>query len=248
MKAEHRHELKTNELAEWLINFPNWAKENLKTIIYISVVAVLVIASAVFHWYGKNVEAVQQDLNFTSGLAIITQSQMQILQGQAKGLDLSYMLIQAADKLDAIARDTSNDRSASLALIKGADALRMELHYRTDTPSGAEIAAQINKAKDSYNQALQKTANTAALAVAATFGLALCEEELGNFQAAEDIYAEIITNPDFEPTVSAAQAKLRLVIMADYRNKPVFKPSEKKQAPAAAPKPQIELLTPGASQ
>ena len=33
MKAEHRHELKTNELVEWLTNLPQWANENLTTII-----------------------------------------------------------------------------------------------------------------------------------------------------------------------------------------------------------------------
>ncbi len=249
MKAEHRHELKTNELAEWLINFPNWAKENLKMIIYLSVLTVVVIACAVFHWYNKNVESVQQDLNLTSGLATITKSQMDILKGQTKGLDLSYTLIQVADRLDATARDTSNDHSAALALIKAADALRMELHYRTDSPPDTEIAERINKAKDRYNQALQKATDTAALVAAATFGLGLCEEELGNFQAAEDIYAGIVANPDFKPTVSAAQAKLRLATMADYLEKPVFKPAEKKRPPSAAPiKPQIELSAPDTTQ
>ena len=33
MKSDHRHELKTNELAEWLGNLPQWTKENLVTII-----------------------------------------------------------------------------------------------------------------------------------------------------------------------------------------------------------------------
>ncbi len=33
MKSEHRHELKTNELAEWIANFPTWAKENAKVLI-----------------------------------------------------------------------------------------------------------------------------------------------------------------------------------------------------------------------
>ncbi len=28
MKSDHRHELKTNELAEWLSNLPQWAKKN----------------------------------------------------------------------------------------------------------------------------------------------------------------------------------------------------------------------------
>ncbi len=31
MKAEHRHELKTNELADWIVHFPQWFKENQTT-------------------------------------------------------------------------------------------------------------------------------------------------------------------------------------------------------------------------
>ncbi|MBA7624503.1 hypothetical protein ES703_31912 [subsurface metagenome] len=46
MKSKHRHDLKTNELAEWIGNLPQWARENHRTIIYVSVVAVLVIGSA----------------------------------------------------------------------------------------------------------------------------------------------------------------------------------------------------------
>jgi len=47
MKAEHRHELKTNELAEWIANLPQWARDNGRMVIYLSVVAVLVIGSGV---------------------------------------------------------------------------------------------------------------------------------------------------------------------------------------------------------
>ena len=40
MKSEHRHELKTNELAEWISNFPSWTKENAKVLIPTIVVLV----------------------------------------------------------------------------------------------------------------------------------------------------------------------------------------------------------------
>ena len=43
MKSDHRHELKTNELAEWLGNLPEWTKENLVTIIAVVVVVVVVV-------------------------------------------------------------------------------------------------------------------------------------------------------------------------------------------------------------
>ena len=43
MKSDHRHELKTNELADWLTHFPQWAQENRTTLIGAGVVVVLVI-------------------------------------------------------------------------------------------------------------------------------------------------------------------------------------------------------------
>ena len=53
MKSDHRHDLKTNELAEWLINFPQWTKDNLITII--CVLGLIVAAAGVCFWkfYGK---------------------------------------------------------------------------------------------------------------------------------------------------------------------------------------------------
>ena len=60
MKSKHRHELKTNELAEWIANFPQWAQENARMIIFVAVVAVLVIGLACFYWYQKNVVSVRK--------------------------------------------------------------------------------------------------------------------------------------------------------------------------------------------
>ncbi|MCJ7728616.1 MAG: hypothetical protein MUO27_01860, partial [Sedimentisphaerales bacterium] len=57
MRAEHRHELKTNELAEWLNNLPIWAKQNLRIIIYVSAVVVIVAVSYLYHRYQKTVVA-----------------------------------------------------------------------------------------------------------------------------------------------------------------------------------------------
>ena len=69
MKAEHRHELKTNELADWLAHFPQWVKENLKSIIYVSIVAVLVAGSYIYHKYQKVIVQGQQQHEFTSIIA-----------------------------------------------------------------------------------------------------------------------------------------------------------------------------------
>jgi len=242
MKSEHRHELKTNELAEWIINFPQWAKENATTIIYVSVL--IVVVAGVYFWkvYEKGAVSDREQLEFTNFVSQISQGKTQILQAQAQGVDTSYTLIQAADNLQNIAQNAKGEQLAALALIKEAETLRMELHYRFGSISSQDIAAQINRAKDSYTKALEKSPTNPSLAAAAKLGLGLCEEELGNFEQARQIYSEITANADFEGTVAAAQAKQRLLTMADYQQKVVFKSSPKQ--PAESIQPEIKLESP----
>jgi tetratricopeptide (TPR) repeat protein len=230
MKADHRHELKTNELAEWLFHLPQWTKENLKTIIFVLVV--LVAAVAVYSWrfYSRNVVDVREQIEFTNLLNQLAGGKMQILQAQAQGRDLSFVLLQPAKGLETFAQNTKNDNMAALAMIKRAEALRAELHYGTvDEPY---LIEQTTKAKASYAEALEKCSANPSLAAAATFGLGLCEEELGNFEEAKQIYREVAENPDFDGTTAKAAAKQRLDTMDDYTQKLVFK-----QAPA----PPIEI-------
>jgi tetratricopeptide (TPR) repeat protein len=250
MKAEHRHELKTNELAEWIANFPQWAKKNTTTIIYISVLTVVV--AGVYFWkiYEKRVVSGREQLEFTNLISQISQGKTQILQAQAQGIDTSYTLIQAADNLQNIAQNVKDEQMAALALIKKAEALRMELHYRLGSISRQDLSAQIDRAKESYTKAIEKSSTNPSLMAAAKLGLGLCEEELGNFEQARQIYSEITANADFESTVAAAQAKQRLLTMADYQQKVVFKPSPE-QAPAAPAEfiqPEIKLEAPEGSQ
>jgi tetratricopeptide (TPR) repeat protein len=246
MKAEHRHELKTNELADWIVNFPQWAKENATTIIYVSVLVVVV--AGVYFWkvYEKRIASDRERLKLTGLVSQVSEGKTQILQAHAQGIDTSYILIQAADELQNVAKDAKAEQMAALALIKRAEALRTELHYRFGNISSEVLTAQINQAKDSYTRAIEKSSNSSLLTAAAKLGLGLCEEELGNFEQARQIYGEIAANADFEGTVPAAQAKLRLLTMADYRQKVVFKPSPARApaAPAEFIQPEIKLEAP----
>ncbi len=247
MKAEHRHELKTNELAQWLANLPQWAKKNTTTIIYISVLVVVV--AGIYFWkvYEKRVVSSRQQLGLTNLLSQISQGKTQIIQAQAQGVDTSYTLIQVADNLQNVAQNVKNERMAALALIKEAETLRMELHYRFGSIREQDLTAQINRAKDSYTRAIEKSSTNPSLMAMAKFGLGLCEEELGNFEQARQIYGEIAANADFESTVAAAQAKQRLFTMADYQQTVVFKPLPK-QAPVELIQPEIKPEAPEGSQ
>lgn len=241
MKSEHRHELKTNELAEWIANFPEWAKKNLKTIIYVSVVVAAVAGAYTVKWYNKNIEGLNRRVELTGYIAGLPMQKLQILQSQVQGFDTSYNLLQPAEGLEAVAGKLKNDHAAALALIKRGDILRMELHYRFGDVATPAITARIEQVKSSYLEAAEKAGNNSTLAAMAKLGLGLCEEELGNFDAAKQIYSEITANEDFQGTTSAAQAKQRLETMDDYRKKLVFKAPVK---PKESLSPAIQMQAP----
>jgi Tfp pilus assembly protein PilE len=237
MKAEHRHELKTNELAQWLINLPLWARQNLRMITYISVVVVLVLATYVYHRYQKTVVAGREQTAMTIMLSQLPQQEARIAQDQSRGIDSSYMLVQAADDFDKIAGNAKQDDVAALSLIKEGEILRTELQFRLGTISREDVANQIARAKDKYTKAIEtylKRTPNLSLEAFAKLGLGLCEEELGNFDSARSLYNEVATNADFAATSPAAAAKQRLLLMDSYNTKIVLKPSPR-PVPSAAP-------------
>jgi tetratricopeptide (TPR) repeat protein len=238
MKSDHRHELKTNELAEWLSHLPQWTKENLTTIIMVCVVIIVGIGIYTWRVYNVSVVRVRERAEFTTLINQLAGAKMQILQTQDQERDASFMLLQPAKGLETFAQSTKNDRMATLALIKRAEALRAEVHY--GNVEKEYFTSQITLAKNSYTEALQRCPDEPSLAAAAKFGLGLCEEELGNFDQARQIYQEIVANPDFEPTVAVDQAKHRLATMADYKQEIVFGPAPKPAAtePVTQIKPQ----------
>jgi tetratricopeptide (TPR) repeat protein len=238
MKSEHRHELKTNELAEWLGNLPQWTKENLTTILI--VLAVLVAVVTFFFWknYNKNVVQAREHIEFSNLLNQLSVIEARIPGSQTEGGDLSITLLPAAESLGNFAQNTSNSQMAALALIKQAEALRAELHYRTVQINQQDLINRINQAKTAYSEAVRKSSDNPAIRATAEFGLGLCEEELDNFAEAKKIYQSIIDNADFEGTVAKAAARNRLEIMSDYTQKVTFKPAP---VPAAASQPTIQL-------
>ncbi|UCG56010.1 MAG: tetratricopeptide repeat protein [Phycisphaerales bacterium] len=230
MKAEHRHELKTNELADWIVHFPQWARENRTTIII--VVAVVVVAAALYFWrdYDKNVVQVRRQLALTSLVNQLPVNKMRILQSHSQGRDDSFILLSLAGDLQTFAQEAKDDRMAALALIKQAQAVRTELHYRAGAVSDQELIEQTSKAKASYTEAIRKASDCPSLLAIARFGLGLCEEELGDFDKAEQTYRDIVADPGLDGTAAKAAAEHRLGTMTDYKTNVVFRP---------APTPQI---------
>lgn len=237
MRAEHRHELKTNELAQWMDGLPVWANKHLRTIIYVSIVVVVVVAYYIYYRYQATVVTQREQTTMTALLAQLPLAKAQIARAQAGGDDRSYELVQIANTLGNISGGTKQDSVAALTLIKEAEMLRSELHFRFGTINQQEFANQIAKAKDDYTKALTalRRSPDLSLEAMARFGLGLCEEDLGNFEGAKKIYQEVATDAAYQGTTSAFAAKERLAIMDSFTQKLVLKPLPKSQMPQVAP-------------
>ncbi|MBN2019947.1 MAG: hypothetical protein JW749_06965 [Sedimentisphaerales bacterium] len=247
MRAEHRHELKTNELAEWIGEMPTWIKQHLRMIVYVSVVVVFVVGYSLYYRYQTTIVARREQTNLTGILSQLPQSGAVIARAQAGGDDRSYELLQIAQALENIAGGAKQDEVAALALIKEAEIQRTEIHFRMGDVSREDFAGAITRAKNNYTKALDilKRKPNTALEAMARMGLGLCEEDLGNFEQAGQLYKEVATGSTYEGTTSAEAAKNRLALMDYFNRKITLKPAPAPPLPVQpAGQEQISSLVP----
>jgi tetratricopeptide (TPR) repeat protein len=239
MKSDHRHELKTNELADWMAHFPEWARANRTSLI--AAAAVVLVALLVYFWsfYRRDVASVRQQARLTELVGQVPQQVNRIARAAMQGQDESYLLLESQQQLQDFAQKSSDNNMAALALIQRGEALRAELHYRLSEVSRDELVKQIGQAQASYQQALDRRPSNPSLAAAAQYGLGLCEEELGNFDKAREIYSAVADKPEYAGTTGQAAAAYRLKIMDDYRTEVVFAPAPPK--PTEPPTPVIQI-------
>lgn len=227
MDAQHRHELKTNELADWLTHAPEFLKKNASSIIGVALIVVGIITWPMFTRMraasdiAKAAAVTESIQNLERDIYSVVQASEQDdeTRRQATGALLvnANALLDQADKAD-------NPDLAALARIKAAQALRTELHVRAERVEVGEIQTRIGQAQEAYNKALT-SATTPTLKAMAKLGLGLCAEELGQRDAAAAIYRDIIATPEFASTVVPAQAQGRLDGLEENLESFVFAPA-----------------------
>lgn len=239
MKSEERHELKTNELAEWIANFPEWAKENTSNIAYVAIVIIIVGVAAYFKWYRPAHTISREQIEMSQLAGQVGMGKIQIAASKEQTQANPEIFRNMADRLGAVAGQLSRPEYAAFALIKQGEALRAELHYASAdfAADPNAMAFQVNKAKTCYQQAFEKAGTNAQLAAMAQFGLGLCAEEMGKAQDAQKIYRDITTNEAYAGTVIVSMARERAADMSDYKGPFVF--VEKPQTPAASVMPEM---------
>ena len=222
MDAEHRHELKTNELADWIGHLPEFCKKNGSTII-----GVVLIIAAIISYFGfktkKDKANVEQQIQTSGQIQKVIQNKEEVVRGVISGTPVVLMGFEdSAKTLLKAADEATEPQFAAMALIKRGEAIRAELHYTAGDVENDIIISQVALAKESYEKALEKADGNRTLAAMATYGLGLCEEELGDFAKASEIFTGITNNEGFKGTTFPTQAQYRLDIMADHEKQFTF--------------------------
>lgn len=231
MDSEHRHELKTNELAQWLSNFPGFLKENGKNIVGIALIATAVFSY--FYFKAKKTSTVNlAEAQNTALIQKVNRNKIEAINLDPETAPLENAFATSANELQRAAdAGEESGHAAALMLIKKGESLRSELHYSVSQLDEQLITDQINRASQAYEQALQKAKGNTTLTAMATFGLGLCAEEIGDFEKAVQIYSDIAQNTEFEGTLFPSQAQFRLDILEDNKETFVFAAAAKIEIP-----------------
>ena len=237
MKSERRHELATNELADWIGNIPEWWQQNGK--IVITVIAVVLVIGGIWYFTAVRTAAAraEQGRKLSTMLYTIDTLKYRMAQNPGSRADLSSQMILLAGQLKAFADVAANENAAAFALIKSAEAVRAATHYSA-TPVDAEAEARdLASARDSCLRAIGMIKDNPSLLASAKLQLGLSLEGMGKFDEAAVSYREIIDDPQFAGDAAVAQATTRLAIMDDFRSAVLL-------APPPAPRPAVMELAP----
>lgn len=238
MDSEHRHELKSNELADFLKNFPQYCKDNSNIILGVGLILVALITWPLFNKMGRN-KAVAQQSQVSDAIQKLNQTINDALRASNDPQALDAVSVSAQTLMDDTAK-TDNPNLAALAYIKAAQAIRTGLHIKKENLTAAAIESDTQKAQEAYEKAL-KMAETPTIKAMAQLGLALCAEERGQTQQAADIYQTIVDDESYAATVFPKQAQLRLDAIDENAESFIFAPTPEEAATLANEKIQAAI-------
>lgn len=217
MDSEHRHELKSNELADFLTHFPEFLKKNANIIIGVALIAIALITWPMFTKMSRQ-KTIAEASQVSESIQLLGQDVMKALQAYSESPEqlnpaLDTVLANAKELMDSTS-GTDNPNLVALAYIKAAQAIRTELHLKNEIVSVETIDTQIQKAQDAYEKA-SAVAAVPTMRAMAQFGLGLCAEERGQTQQAAEIYRAIVDDKTFAATVFPKKSQLRLDALDD---------------------------------
>lgn len=221
MKAEERHKLKSNELAESLHELPHFIKEHGSRILTVVIVILMVLVG--YNWYSRVSSATSQEeiARLQSLLAQSRTMQRNAAISAQLGRDDDADSLILRDSYDAdtlannfgiLATDTSDIPIGMMALLQKAQAIRSGWLFSDRAITAEEKAAKCGQAESLYNEILSKYAGNALACGMAKMGLGLVAEERGDWDKAREIYSEIAADEDgmLAGTVFPRQGQARI--------------------------------------
>ncbi len=233
MDAEHRHELKSNELAGFLEQVPDFFKKYYNQVLGVCLILVALVIIPVYRGMRQRTTLADQAA-IISKIQTARESVTTAVQDTQSANPGSLLSAAATDLKDA-AETTKYANLAALALLEESELLRAELHIRSEV-SADTISANLSRAKTACEQAFEK-AQTPTLRGLAELGLGLCAEEGGQYDQARAIYTKIIQTQEYDGTSVIEQAQRRLDSLDDNAVKVTF---VKAPEPAAETAPEAQ--------
>jgi len=216
MDSKHRHELMHNELADWIGKLPEMIKAYRNQIIGVILVIIGFISWPILNRWRTESDLAAQAV-ITDKIAAVEMAKFMAMNSYAQpdpNADAVSSLLVAANALSDEAKAAPNKELAALALVKQGQALRTELLLKKEVVPQDIVAAQIKKAQDAYQEALDK-ATLPSIKGMAQFGLGLCSEELGQLEQAKEAYQKITGDAAYAGMPFMKMAQDRIDNMAD---------------------------------
>jgi hypothetical protein len=215
MKAEHRKELGTNVLADYLGNVLQHAKEapSRKVLIVVGVVVAVVLVGVSFWWFSSRSKAndarrwgewnqLTQESNFS-----VDQADLDKLDKEYPGTDTeTRKRMFEWNKFEAGNQHTSQAR---LARFQQARLLLHSTPEKLGNPDTVgDAKATIAKARDIYVKLIDESSDVPALAQEALFNAAKASEDIGEFDRARQLYEKLKKDHGKSMYIPAAEKAL----------------------------------------
>jgi tetratricopeptide (TPR) repeat protein len=222
MDSKERHELRTNELADWLGHIPDFLHKYRNQLVGLALIIIGLISWPILNrWRQQSDFAINAQISRELG-SLEANKALAIRQQQDSQQEfMADAFLVAANNLAEEAKKAPSEDLSAIALIKRGQALRMDLIYRKEAVTDDVVAAQIKQAQEAYQQAFDK-AKLPAVKAMAQLGLGLCTEESGLLDEARNIYQKIADEPSYAGTPLPKAAKDRIANMDDNNKKYVF--------------------------
>jgi hypothetical protein len=244
MKAERRHELKTNTLAQGIEGLPVFWRQH-GTKVLLAVVAVLAVV--LFVRFQRNAARQEQELaaeSYANALAAIDNVRDPRLSAdQRRDIQQSTMAA-----LQQVLDSSNNDALRANALLAQGD-LHWHLAHTIELPTGATTQAaqtrpagrdddadNLERAQKAYEAVLQAPGAKPATLTSARLALAAIAEEQGKWDEAAKQY-DAVVNDAAMPETFKAEARLRKADLEDLRKPALIggAPTRPIEEPTTAP-------------